>query len=203
MSYITIDDKDYTKEEYEAHRKQIEDRWLAEYRAKKEKEGKAKADAANLVRQMGEAYRAYTGLLRENPKLCLNPEDDEAIDREILEKLRANLEQAAEAPRCGYIKVNGMPCGSPRMKDEELCYAHKRMASLRPATMDLPPLEDANSIQLGLMEVARGLMDGTMDSKKAGLMLYCLQIASANVVRTTFDMKEAVGGIRRDLRRAG
>ena len=86
--------------------------------------------------------------------------------------------------------MNGVPCGSPRMKGHELCYAHQRMQSAKPEKFDLPPLEDANAIQLGLMQVARGLMDGQMDRKTASLMLYCLQIASSNVAHTDFEAEE-------------
>jgi len=76
------------------------------------------------------------------------------------------------------------------MTDHELCYAHQRMEALRPEKFDLPPLEDANSIQIGLMHVARGLMDGKMDTKTASLMLRCLQIASSNVGYTNFGVEE-------------
>jgi hypothetical protein len=178
MSHINIGGRDYSKEEFEEEMHKLR----REIRAQSER--KVQSAAADLVKQLGHAYKPYTDFLKENPGV--NVANDGAIDPQLFKKLQANLEQADEAPRCGYIKVNGVPCRSPRMKDGELCYAHTRMALVRPEKMDLPPLEDANSIQVGLMEVARGLTDGTMDQKTARLMLYCLQIASSNVARTTF-----------------
>jgi hypothetical protein len=46
---------------------------------------------------------------------------------------------------------------------------------------DLPPLEDANSIQLALMQVTRLLLSGRIENKTAGLVLYALQTASMNL----------------------
>jgi hypothetical protein len=50
----------------------------------------------------------------------------------------------------------------------------------------LPPLEDANAIQTAIMLVQRALIDDEISEKKAGLLLYSLQIAAANVAKTTF-----------------
>jgi hypothetical protein len=141
------------------------------------------------VGELGRAYTAYDAFLKENPKLALHLKDEDAVHHKVCEDLLKKLKKADLAPRCGYIKANGVACGSPRMKDHELCYAHERMAAVRPKKLDLPPMEDANSIQMGLMHVARGLMDGQIDQKTAGLMLYCLQIASSNVGYTNFDGK--------------
>jgi hypothetical protein len=47
--------------------------------------------------------------------------------------------------------------------------------------LDLPPLEDELSIQLALMEVTQALAANEIDPKRAGLLLYALQVASANV----------------------
>lgn len=47
-------------------------------------------------------------------------------------------------------------------------------------SLDLPPLEDAASIQLALIEVAQALAANRIDTKRAGLLLYALQVASAN-----------------------
>ena len=47
--------------------------------------------------------------------------------------------------------------------------------------LDLPPFEDANSIQIALMQVVDALLDNRIDSKRAGLVLYALQTASSNL----------------------
>jgi hypothetical protein len=49
------------------------------------------------------------------------------------------------------------------------------------ASLDLPPLEDAVSIQLALIDVAQALAANRIETKRAGLLLYALQVASANV----------------------
>jgi hypothetical protein len=44
----------------------------------------------------------------------------------------------------------------------------------------LPPVEDTASIQLALMEVLEALAANQIDPKRAGLLLYGLQVASSN-----------------------
>jgi hypothetical protein len=109
-----------------------------------------------------------------------------AKDRLFYEQLRRNLGHADDAPRCTHIKPDGIRCGSPRMKTGKLCYAHQRMLECRAQRLRLPPMEDPNSIQLGLMEVSRALLDGQISEKTAGLLFYGLQTAAGNVERLTF-----------------
>jgi hypothetical protein len=54
-------------------------------------------------------------------------------------------------------------------------------ARIDSASLDLPPLEDAESIQLALIDVAQALAANRIETKRAGLLLYALQVASANV----------------------
>jgi hypothetical protein len=109
--------------------------------------------------------------------------------------------------RCQHIKVNGTQCGCPALRRNKLCYFHKRhheervqlnldrlkddrakdARARRRATLDLPVLEDANSIQVSLMQIMRLIITGQLDAKTAGLLLYALQTASANLSRTTFE----------------
>lgn len=46
--------------------------------------------------------------------------------------------------------------------------------------LDLPPVEDTASIQLALIDVLQALAANQLDPKRAGLLLYGLQVASAN-----------------------
>ena len=102
-----------------------------------------------------------------------------------------HMSQPIEIPRCHHIKVNGIQCGSPALRTKKFCYFHhqwRRSHRIRhprqgaPITFcDLPPLEDANSIQLALMQVTRLLLSGRIDHKTAGLVLYALQTASSNL----------------------
>ena len=108
-------------------------------------------------------------------------------------------------PRCQYIKVNGTQCGSPAMRRNRFCFFHKRWHEQRivlnstrkrpskPA-LDLPVLEDANSVQVALMQVMRLLLSGQVEHKTASLLLYGLQTASANLRKVKFEplMKEEV-----------
>lgn len=100
--------------------------------------------------------------------------------------------------RCQYLKVNGTQCGSPALRRNRFCFFHKRhheeriqlhadrARRARRATIDLPALEDANSVQVSLMQILRLTLAGQIDNKTAGLALYALQIASSNLSRTTF-----------------
>jgi hypothetical protein len=100
--------------------------------------------------------------------------------------------------RCQHIKVNGIQCGSPAMRHERHCFFHDQcrrisreinMNSTEPATIKLPTLEDANSIQLGLAEVMRLLVTKQIDHRTASLLLRALRIAAANVKFTSLEPK--------------
>jgi hypothetical protein len=101
-------------------------------------------------------------------------------------------------PRCEHVKINGTQCGSPALKRNHFCYFHKRWQETRivlnanrarrgRAALDLPVLEDANSIQVSLMQIMRLILSGQMDTKTAGLLLYALQTASSNLSRINFE----------------
>ena len=101
-------------------------------------------------------------------------------------------------PRCQHIKTNGTQCGSPALRNQRFCYFHKKWHDQRVvinsararrtrAALDLPVLEDADSVQVGLMQVMRLTLSGQLDSKTAGLMLYALQTASFNLRHTNFE----------------
>jgi hypothetical protein len=101
-------------------------------------------------------------------------------------------------PRCQHLKVNGTQCGSPALKRNRFCFFHKRFQEERiklnvdrvrnnRANFYLPVLEDANSIQVSLMQIMRLLASRQIDSKTASLLLYALQTASVNLRHTTFE----------------
>ena len=104
-------------------------------------------------------------------------------------------------PRCQHLKVNGTQCGSPALKRNRFCFFHKRFQEEQiklncdrtrrgRATFLLPVLEDANSIQIALMEVMSQLVSRQIDHKTASLLLYALQTASGNLSRTRFNPNE-------------
>jgi len=79
------------------------------------------------------------------------------------------------------------------MKGYRYCYAHERMLEMRSSRLELPALEDANAIQMAIMRVQKALIDDEISEKKAGLLLYSLQMASSNLKNTTFtDSKKQV-----------
>src|SRR6202158_3899918 len=99
--------------------------------------------------------------------------------------------------RCQHLKINGTQCGSPALRRNRFCFFHKRFqdqqikltadrAHRGVATFILPVLEDANSIQIALMQVMRLLVSQQIDHKTAGLLLYALQTASTNLRMTDF-----------------
>jgi len=99
--------------------------------------------------------------------------------------------------RCQHIKVSGTQCASPALRRQKFCYFHKQFRQKRLEinaniqkqrwNLTLPLLEDANSIQMGLVQVMRLLLTQQIDRGTAGLMLYALQTASANLKRTSFE----------------
>jgi hypothetical protein len=58
--------------------------------------------------------------------------------------------------------------------------SHSRYPTREDAPFDLPPIEDSASIQLALIEVAQALAANRIEPRRAGLLLYALQVASTN-----------------------
>jgi hypothetical protein len=101
-----------------------------------------------------------------------------------------------DIPRCQHVKVNGIQCGSPALRRKRFCYFHENYRQTQARLLEdesknrisnFPLLEDANSIQVAVMHVIHLLGSGKMDTKVAGLMLYALQTASANMKRVSFE----------------
>jgi len=93
-------------------------------------------------------------------------------------------------PRCTHIKTNGTQCGSPALRGRRFCFFHKNWQGQRialnvqpaaPLSFTMPVLEDADSVQVALMQVMRLLLAGQLDPKVAGLTLYALQTAALNL----------------------
>ncbi len=100
--------------------------------------------------------------------------------------------------RCQHIKVNGVQCGSPALRRNRFCFFHKQYQNERirltadrrrrgTATFILPVLEDANSIQMAIMQIMRLILTGEIEHKTASLLLYALQTASTNLRATKFE----------------
>jgi len=96
--------------------------------------------------------------------------------------------------QCRHIFTDGRRCASPCLRQEEFCYYHHttrrpvadpRQRRSRRSTFDLPHPEDRSSIQSSIGEVLRRIASNDIDPRRAGLLLYGLQIASINLPRPT------------------
>ena len=116
--------------------------------------------------------------------------------KEAYLRLKARLALAEAAPRCRWVRQDGTTCGSPQMKRHIYCFAHKQLAEAQALALMLPALEDANAIQVGLMRIQKALIDDTISTKKAGLLLYSMQLALQNVGRVTFGRAKAEEPVR-------
>ena len=95
--------------------------------------------------------------------------------------------------RCWHIKTNGTQCGSPALRNGTFCYNHRESRPQRVKVRGeggkgstpvlVPVFEDASSIQMMVRQVAILVLEGKIDNKRAGLVLYSLQIASSNLKR--------------------
>jgi len=95
--------------------------------------------------------------------------------------------------RCQHIKMNGDRCGASALRDQKFCRFHNccgsvevdvsTSAAVPAAPFFLPVLEDAASIQLAITQVCEHLLHRRLDAKKAGILLYAMQVASSNLDR--------------------
>ena len=97
---------------------------------------------------------------------------------------------------CRHIMPNGARCHSPALREKDYCYFHARLHSpaepspaapeATPAAVEprkLPVLEDRSAILVALSQVVNDLNSKRLDPRRAGQILFALQIASQNVER--------------------
>ncbi len=92
--------------------------------------------------------------------------------------------------QCRHIFTDGHRCASPCLRQQEFCYYHHttrkpianpRQRRSRRSTFDLPLPEDRSAIQASIGEVLQRIASNDIDPRRAGLLLYGLQIASLNL----------------------
>jgi hypothetical protein len=97
------------------------------------------------------------------------------------------------------VKTNGKFCGSPALADDLYCYYHRSTRErtkrqLRHARqskpLQLPLLEDRESIQTAIGDVLNAILADRIDARKAGLLLYGLQTAASNARDCDFELSE-------------
>jgi hypothetical protein len=142
------------------------------------------ADA--LAVKLARTYEELTRLLERNPAMKREITQGTSKEDKVYQKLKQRLKMADMAPRCRWVKQDGTSCRSPQMKQHIYCFAHMQMAEARTLLLLLPPPEDANAIQVGLMRIQKAMIEDTISTKKAGLLLYSMQLALTNVGQTTF-----------------
>src|SRR5216684_1334674 len=175
MAHGTVNGKPLTTNEHENHQRQE----LEEHEQVKDR---AEALATKLAR----TYEELTRLLERNPGVKRQITEGDTKEDKVYQKLKQRLKMADVAPRCQWVRQDGTSCGSPQMKQHIYCFAHMQMAEARTLMLKLPPPEDANAIQVGLMRIQKALLEDTISTKKAGLLLYSMQLALTNVGQTTF-----------------
>ena len=94
--------------------------------------------------------------------------------------------------QCRHIFIDGRRCGAPALRGQNFCYFHhaarkpipkQELAARhsRSATFAVPMPEDRSAIQHSIGEVLQRIASNQIDSRRAGLLLYGLQIASLNL----------------------
>lgn len=100
---------------------------------------------------------------------------------------------------CQHVRPSGKKCAARAIRGHRFCYFHlqtrRGYANITPAeavangatapvpgaaTISMPMLEDRSAVQLVITDVLRALAANQIDTKRASLLLYGLQIASAN-----------------------
>ncbi len=154
-------------------------------REEHEQEGiRERAEA--LAHKLAQTYDELTRLLEQNPEVGRQVTDTTVKHEGVYRRLKQRLELANASPRCRWVRQDGTTCGSPQLRHHIYCFAHKQMMEARALALRLPAPEDANAIQVGLMRIQKALIEDTISTKKAGLLLYSMQLALTNVGQTTF-----------------
>ncbi len=105
---------------------------------------------------------------------------------------------------CEQIKLDGEPCRSAALRGKKFCYYHlhsgpppKEVSNpgiIPQVQFHLPLLDDATSIQATISLVCEHLLHRRLEPKKAGILLYALQVASSNLRRLNEDRSQKKNG---------
>ncbi len=114
--------------------------------------------------------------------------------------------------QCRHIFTDGHRCGSPSLRQEDFCYYHhntRRPAprcpqdatprGRRSSSLTLQNPEDRSAIQHSIGLVLQKLANNELDARRAGLLLYGLQIASLNLPKTKPNTRETEPDIIEDF----
>ncbi|QNI35960.1 hypothetical protein [Edaphobacter albus] len=92
--------------------------------------------------------------------------------------------------RCHHHEPEGRRCGSPAMRGENFCYHHHqtrrpianlRLRRARQSNFSLPEPSSRAEIQQAIGTIMLRIANNDIDLRRAGLLLYALQIANSNL----------------------
>jgi hypothetical protein len=165
----------------------------------------SKKQATNSVPPTADETRAIVlNTLRASPyfaiicreyarSLAANPNDPKMLAADYKKNIKSAYAQRTNMSKtksCAHIKVTGVRCGCPALREAEFCYFHQRMLrTVKGPKSRIHPialLENAAAIQSSVMEVVNGLIRGTIDLKRGELILRALNIATRNSKRAHF-----------------
>jgi len=97
---------------------------------------------------------------------------------------------------CGHIRANGRRCQAPALREELWCFFHNRLHARHrqvrpigtvhgPGAIDLPAIEDRDSVQVAISLVVNALAGGKLDDKRARAIFHGLTLATRNLGRIT------------------
>jgi hypothetical protein len=99
--------------------------------------------------------------------------------------------------QCRHIFTDGHRCGSICLRGEPFCYYHHttrkpapRQSLGKKSSFDLPLPEDRSAIQASIGIILQKIASNDLDPRRAGLLLYGLQIASLNLPKHHRDQDE-------------
>jgi hypothetical protein len=178
--------KAQSMDEREAVMRKRDERRLREHKELQRREW-ARTQAAQLLRQLGEAFDAYRRCVMEDPQLQERALEFDEVNQKIFNKMKSTIDRANSAPRCQYPRGNGETCRAPRIRGKKYCHMHLMMEEARPVKLRLPNLADAAGIHGAIATGAQAVVDGKLDYKQASILGYYLQLALSNVGRVDFE----------------
>jgi hypothetical protein len=97
---------------------------------------------------------------------------------------------AAHRYQCRHTFPDGARCGSPALRNETRCYYHHETRkpvtnpgdrNARINTFEFPFPDSRTAVQSALGDLMVRIGSNDIDPRRAGLLLYCLQLAQANL----------------------
>lgn len=89
---------------------------------------------------------------------------------------------------CRFIKANGLKCQSPALRGAQFCYFHARTRVVVPRRrcfaekpFELTPPKNVEAFRAALSQILNALASSSISPKRAGTLLYGLQLAQTTI----------------------